>query len=229
MKSEKWSKPIIVLGKGVPAYSNTYGCLTCCVAGVTEQNRWLRLYPLFVEPVLSSIKPVKKFDIIRVVFRRRNPEPNRPESRKIFPEFVEKFGHIKDENVRFKLLQRFTEPGLFLHDNSWHGKKTLGMIKPLKKRLWITNENIPMAKFTCGPSCKGHTCEIGEYMKFNHVGRVIYQNKKAELTRQLLTLKNKELRFVMGTIRRHPNRWLLISIHTFKGNQLNKKKECGPV
>jgi len=211
--SEKWSEPIIVLGKGVPAYSNTYGCLTCCIAGVSEDNGWIRLYPVFLEPVLSSIKPIEIFDVIRVVLRYKRPEPTRPESRKIFPEFIEKVEHVPDKKTREDILCRYTEPGDFLHDNSWQGKKTLGMIKPLSARFWLTKENIPMVRFKCGHSCRGHSCEIGEYMKFNDVGRVLHR-RDAELEDQLSTLKNKELRFVMGTIRRHPSRWLLISIHT---------------
>ena len=216
--SQKWSEPIIVLGKGVPAYSNKYGCLTYCIAGVSKQEGWLRLYPLFLEAVLSSIKPIKKFDIIRVVVRQKHPEPNRPESRKIFPESVEIVSHMRDDNARVKFLQRHTEPGLFLHDDSWRGKKTLGMIKPLKKRFWVTKENIPMVKFTCSPSCGEHTCEIGEYMKFNHVGRILYQKRNTKLAKQILSLEKEEMRFVMGTIRRRPHRWLLISVHVFGAN-----------
>ena len=220
--SEKWSKPIVVLGKGVPAYSNTYGCLTYCIAGVREHDGWLRLYPLFLEPVLSSIIPIEKFDVIRVVYRHKSPEPNRPESRKIFPEFVKKVGHINDRNACIGVLQRYTESGVFLHDDSWRGKKTLGMIKPLKMRFRLTKENVPMVRFKCGRSCGGHFCEVGEYMKFNSVGRVLHQ-ERAELAKLLLALKNKELRFVMGTIRRYPSRWLLISIHNI-GDYLNKHK-----
>ena len=217
LNSQKWSEPIIVLGKGVPAYSKTYGCLTCCVAGLGKRSGWLRLYPLFLEPVLSSIKPIEKFDVIRVVFRHRRPEPIRPESRKIFPEFVEKVGHTRDKKVRIDILRRYTEPGVFLHDDSWRGRKTLGMIKPVNTRFWLTKENIPMVKFRCGHSCGGHICQTGEYMKFNNVGRVVYK-RDVQLAKQLSTLKNKESRFVMGTIRRHPSRWLLISIHILGAN-----------
>lgn len=220
--TEKWSEPIVVLGKGVPAYSTTYGCLTCCIAGVSEHSGWLRLYPLFLESVLSSIKPIEKFDVIRVVFRHKRPEPTRPESRKIFPEFVEKVGHVHDRNARIDILRLYTEPGVFLHDDSWRGRKTLGIIKPMNVRFWLTKENIPMVKFRCGNLCRGHTCEIGEYMEFNDVGRVKHQ-RDVELAKQLSTLKNKDLRFVMGTIRRHPSRWLLISIHTIEEHFNNRK------
>lgn len=201
-----------MLGKGVPAYSNTYGCLTYCIAGVGERSGWLRLYPAFWEPVLSSIKFVEKFDVIRTVFRKKNPEPNRPESRKIYPEFIKKVGHIEDNNVRVEILRRYTESEFFLHDNSWRGRKTLGMIRPLSTRFWVTKESIPMVRFQCSSSCRGHTCQIGELMKFDSVGRICSQNRN-ELSKRLLYLKNKELRFVMGTIRRHPSRWLVISIH----------------
>lgn len=213
MSHERWSESITVLGKGVPAYSRTYGCLTCCVAGISERSGWVRLYPLFLEPVLSTIKPVEKFDVIRVVFRDRRPEPNRPESRKILPEFVQKVGHEDDETVRADVLRRYTEPGDFLHDDSWRGRKTLGMIKPVNVCFSLTQQNIPMVRFKCGNSCTGHICQVGECMKFNSVGRILPQND-SDLAKQLSTFKKKDLRFVMGTIRRHPNRWLLIAIHT---------------
>ena len=222
MSRERWSEPIIVLAKGVPAYSRTYGCLVCCTAGVSERSGWLRLYPLFLEPVLSTIKPIKKFDVIRVQYRDKRPESNRPESRKISPESVEKVGHVDDVNTRIDILRRYTESGEFLHDDSWRGRKTLGMIKPMNACFSITQENIPMVKFKCRHSCGGHICQVGEYMKFNMVGRVLLQSD-AELAKRLSTLKNGELRFVMGTIRRHPSRWLLISIHAI-GDGFNKLK-----
>ena len=209
---EDWSEPIIILGKGVPAYSSKYGCLTCCVAGVSEHNGWIRLYPLFLEPVLSSIKPIDKFDVIRTVFRDKRPEPTRPESRKVFPEFVQKVGQVREKKDRNRILHQYTESGVFLHDGSWRGRKTLGMINALNARFYMTKENIPMVRFQCVPRCGGHNCEVGECMKFNNVGRVLHQSN-SELQKQLSTLKNKDLRFVMGTIRRHPNRWLIISIH----------------
>jgi hypothetical protein len=144
--SQKWSEAITVLGKGVPAYSNTYGCLIYCIAGVKESGGWVRLYPLFKEPLLSSVKPIENFDIIRVIFRSKHPEPNRPESRKIYPEFVQKIGHIHGESAR-NILISYTEPGDFLHDDSWRGIKTLGMIKPTNTRFLVSKEGFPMVKF----------------------------------------------------------------------------------
>lgn len=201
-----------MLGKGVPAYSNRYGCLTYCIAGIGKRSGWLRLYPLFSEPIIPSIKPVEEFDVIRTVFRQRRPEPNRPESRKIYPEYIEKVSYVKDHAARAEIFQQYTESGVFLHDGSWRGRKTLGMIKPSSTRFLVTKKDIPMVKFQCGASCPGHTCEIGEFMKFNSVGRVASQNRD-QLSKQLSYLSEKELRFVMGTLARHPHRWILISIH----------------
>lgn len=211
--SQDWCEPIVVLGKGVPAYSTTYGCLICCIAGISRGSEWIRLYPVFLEPVLSTIEPINNFDIIRTVFRQKHPEPDRPESRKIFPEFVKKVGEVGDKEARVKILKEHTEPGSFLHDDSWRGRKTLGMVKPIEKHFWLTEENKPMVRFSCSNSCGGHTCQVGEYMKFNDFGRIQYQESDPKLAQQLETLQDSELRFVMGTIRRYPSRWLLISIH----------------
>jgi hypothetical protein len=53
----------------------------------------------------------------------------------------------------------------------------------------------------------------------------VVHRRDVELKKQLMPLKNKELRFVMGTIRRHPNRWLLISIHAIEKHFNNRKNE----
>jgi hypothetical protein len=220
--SQKWSEAITVLGKGIPAYSNTYGCLIHCVAGVKESGGWVRLYPLFKEPLLSSVKPIENYDIIRVIFRSKHPEPNRPESRKIYPEFVQKIGHIQGDDVR-NILLSYTEPGNFLHDDSWRGIKTLGMIKPTNARFLVSKEGFPMVKFFCdSKNCRGHICEVGELMKFDEVGRPIQEDITARIQEIFHFLENKELRFVMGTMRKHPQRWILIAIHAV-GDKLKRE------
>jgi len=215
--SQKWSEPIIALGKGVPAYSTKYGCLTYCVAGVGESSGWLRLYPLFAEQVISSVQPVEKFDVIRVIYRHKRPERTRPESRKIYPEFVEKVDHIDDDSVRRKIIHQYTEPGTFLHDDSWRGRKTLGMIQPLKPYFLVV-QGVPKVRFQCCDACGGHLCEVGELKKFDSVGRVIPETASSKLESRLESLRRRELRFVMGTDSRHPQRWLLISVHVIGAN-----------
>ena len=215
--SPKLSEPIIVLGKGVPAYSTKYGCLTYCVAGVGESSGWLRLYPLFAEQVIPTIQPIEKFDVIRVEYRHKRPEPTRPESRKIYPESVEKVDHINDGNVRRKILHQYTELGTFLHDDSWRRRKTLGMIQPLKPHF-LAIQGIPKVRFRCYDACGGHVCELGELKRFDSVGRVIPETASDELESRFDLLRKKQLRFVMGTDSRHPQRWLLISVHVMRAN-----------
>lgn len=217
-----WSEKIIVLGIGVPAYSRKYGCLTHCVAGVGEKGNWLRLYPFFAEQVISGIQQVKKFDVIRVVYRDTRPEAIRPESRKIYPEDVEKVNHISDEKNRLDILNKYTEKGNFLHDNSWKGNKTLGMIQPISYSFFITR-GVPKVRFRCSDRCSGHTCDLGELKNFDSVGRPVFQ-KTADLEHKLNLFKNKQLRFVMGTDSRHPKCWLLISIHVIKEELIKKNR-----
>ena len=133
----KWSEPIIVLGKGTPNFVEKYGCLMQCIAGVGEVSGWLRLYPVLVRSIIPSVKPIEKFDVIRTVFRVRRPEPLRPESRKIHPELVEKIGHIAVEQ-QGNILSERTEPGDFLHDDSWRGRRSLGLIEPKNPKFWVT-------------------------------------------------------------------------------------------
>jgi len=209
------------LGKGVPAYSTKYGCVVYCVAGVEEKGTWLRLYPLFAEQVIPSIKPVEKFDVIRVVYRDETPEPTRPESRKIHPEFVDKVRHIADKNGRREILEKHTEQGNFLHDGSWQGKKTLGMIQPFQCCFLIA-QGTPKVKFRCSDKCGGHICEVGELKRFDSVGRVVPITSGSELEGELKSLRTRRLRFVMGTDSRYPQRWLLISIHVM-GESRRKK------
>ena len=204
----------MVLGKGVPAYSSKYGCLTYCVAGVAEAVGWIRLYPLFAEQLVPSIQFVEKFDIIRVAYDDERPEPGRPESRRIYPEFVEKLGHLEKSIARTQTLNKYTEPGDFLHDDSWRGKKTLGMIKPIEPSFRAL-KGMPKVQFRCGGSCSGHTCEVGELMRFDGFGRSIPQLGDADLKR-FEGVRKGNLRFVMGTDSRYPQRWLLVSVHVIR-------------
>lgn len=205
------SEAIIILGKGVPAFNAKYGCLTHCIAGLGENGYWIRLYPLFAEKVLPGIQLVEKFDVIRAEYRETRPEPTRPESRKIHPESVVKINHIRDKNERKKILEKHTEAGTYLHDQSWNGKKTLGLVKPLKSHFFVSS-GTPKVRFFCSSSCIGHICELKELEKIDEVGRVIPE-PTVNYEKRFEDLSGKQLRFVMGTDGRHPQVWLIVSIH----------------
>jgi hypothetical protein len=210
-KSEDLSEPITILGKGVPSFNAKYGCLTHCVAGIGKNSSWIRLYPLFAEQVIPKIQFVENFDIIRAKYRDVRPESTRPETRKIHPESVVKIDHVKDHDKRMRILKQYTEPGTFLHDDSWNGRKTLGMIEPLEKHFLVSS-NIPKVKFYCRSSCGGHTCELKQLERFDSFGRVVPEPVK-DLENRLKNLQGKQLRFVMGTDGRHPQVWLIVSVH----------------
>lgn len=210
-KSEDLSEPILILGKGTPSFNAKYGCLTHCIAGIGEKNAWIRLYPLFAEQVLPGIQIVEKFDIIRAEYREASLEPLRPETRKIHPESVVKIGSVRKSTERMQILKRHSESGTFLHDDSWNGKKTLGMIEPLKPHFFLFG-GMPKVKFSCSSSCGGHICEVKELEVFNGFGRVVPEPVQ-DLENRLEKLRGKQLRFVMGTDGRHPQVWLLVSVH----------------
>jgi hypothetical protein len=211
LESQELSEPIIVLGKGVPAFNTRYGCLTQCAAGIEADRVWIRLHPLFVEQIIPRIRLVNKFDIIQVEYREKKPEPTRPETRKIHPESIVILSHIRDRAKQKKILERNTESGSFLHDGSWNGKKTLGMIEPLEPRFFASN-SLPKVRFFCRASCNGHTCEVGEFEKFDDFGRIIPEAAQT-LENRMQKLEEEQIRFVMGTDRRHPHVWLLVSIN----------------
>jgi len=198
----------------VPSFNAKYGCLTHCVAGIGQNDAWIRLYPLFAEQVIPNIQFVENFDIIRAAYRDTRPEPIRPETRKIHPESVVKIGHIEECDKRMRILEQHTESGVFLHDDSWNGRKTLGMVKPLEP-LFFVSSNIPKVRFFCRGSCGGHTCELKQLERFDSFGRVVPESKK-NLENRLKNLQGKQLRLVMGTDGRHPQVWLIVTLHTME-------------
>jgi len=217
----KWSEPIIVLGKGTPNFIEKYGCSMQCVAGIGEASGWLRLYPVFVCPTLPRVAPVEKFDVIQTVFRVRRPEPLRPESRKIHPELVRKVDCITGEQRRSILLEH-TESGDFLHDDSWQGRKSLGLIEPKNSRFRVTADNIPKVEFRCNSRrCRRHHMDLFELIDFDEFGRTYPQRKKPrdQVEMQLSRLEGKELRFVMGTVYKHPQRWIIVAVHALNGHK----------
>jgi len=124
--------------------------------------------------------------------------------------------------MRKRVLHQYTEPGNFLHDDSWRGRKTLGMIRPINP-YFSAAQGLPKVRFQCGDSCSGHMCEVGELMRFDSVGRPIPEASSKELESRLDSVRKRELRFVMGTIRRHPKCWLLISVNVIQ--QIKMKAE----
>lgn len=211
----KWSEKIIVLGRGVPHPSRIYRRKCYCVAGIGEASRWLRLYPVAVGP-----EYIQNFDVIQVAIRKKHAEKHRPETRKIcLDPAPKKMGHISDKKSRLKILKDNLDSGTFIHDESWYGVKTLGLIQPVYPEFEVEEKKV-IVRYRCNfPTCKGHTHEVMDWSIVNQRGRRGHIDHPKELEDKLLLLqrqhllRRKQLWFVMGTHREHPHRWLLVEFH----------------
>jgi hypothetical protein len=205
------SENIIVLGRGVQHPSRTYKRICYCVAGVGEKSGWLRLYP-----ITANVK-LEPFDIIQVVIKEEHPESLRPETRKIYidppPKVV---GHVSQLNKRIEILQKNLDSGTFLHDESWRGIKTLGLIQPKYPEFEVRNNRVSV-KYKCNAEkCAGHINEVMDWSIIDTKSRrgsinnpKDLEDKFVNLEREIL-LERKKLWFVVGTHRLHPSRWILI-------------------
>ena len=218
MVSLRWSKKIIVLGRGVLHPSRTYRCVCYCIAGIDEASNWLRLYPVRKTPEL-----IQNFDIIQVAIREEHVEKHRLETRKIYLDPPpKKVGHISDKKKRLQILEDNLESGTFMHDESWYGIKSLGLIQPIYPDFEIEDNKV-IVRYKCDYSrCRGHRDEVMDWSIIDKRGRRGHINHPEELEDKLLflerqhLLRRKQLWFVMGTHRRHPHVWLLIEFHVTK-------------
>jgi len=207
-----WAKkiePIIVLGRGVPAKSRILGRWAYCIAGIGNDGRWVRLYPL---PIENGNRPLNPFDVIKPFIIKRH-EDGRPESCRIDSNLVLKVGMIPDSE-RHIILERVLEPSFFMHDNSWRNK-SLGLIKPLF--LQINIHESPTLRYTCDyENCSGHTATFFDVIRIEARRRKLLASPE-ELENLLSQQDEEKLWFIVGTERQHPQIWMvvevLISVH----------------
>jgi len=211
----KWSEPVIVLGRGVIHPSRTYKCLCYCIAGIGEESGWIRFYPIAFKDQL-----IEDFDIIEAAIRDERPERHRPETRKILIQPPpRKIGHLEDQETQTKVLEEHLDSGSFLHDKSWNGIKTLGLIQPIYPEFEVEESKV-IVRYRCNTSrCKGHISKVTDLSAINEIGRrrpidrpEILEDKLLLLERQQY-LGRRRLWFVMGTDRRYPWIWLLVEFH----------------
>lgn len=73
---------ILILAQTEPCFSKQY-LETVCTAGITEEGKWIRLYPLR-KRMLSTTKDYQKYQWIEcAIDPTSNPQDHRPESHKI--------------------------------------------------------------------------------------------------------------------------------------------------
>lgn len=122
---------LLVLVKSSPIVSKSYEHVVC-VAGITENGQWRRIYPIPWEVFWSTKKTkFKKKFWIEYELKSNKPSNHRPESRKIIyqtikPLYEENFTHIK------KLLDERLMTLCELQRRS-SKEVSLGVIKPVIK------------------------------------------------------------------------------------------------
>lgn len=211
----KWSEKIVVLGRGVSHPSRTYRRICYCIAGIRKGSEWLRLYPVELKG-----KRIQNFDVIHVAIRDDSPESLRPETRKTFIRpFPKVVGHITDQKIRLEILWNNLDSGEFLHDESWRGVKSLGLIQPLYPDFEVEDRRL-MVRYKCNVSgCKSHINEVMDWDILDQKSKRGHIDNPSELEEKFLRLERqhllgrKQLWFVMGTLKLHPANWLLIDFH----------------
>jgi hypothetical protein len=113
-----------------------------CTAGITNDGRWIRLFPVPYR-LMDEDKRFRKWQWIDVKATRATSDPNRPESFKINHASIEigesvgtKFGWEE----RRKILEPLRRPSMcqIYRDHEKHGYPTLGFVRPFQiKRLLI--------------------------------------------------------------------------------------------
>lgn len=118
----------LVLAKAYPVVSRKYEELVC-VAGVTENGEWRRLYPIPWEVFWkNSDTKFKKKSWISYELKDVNPSDHRPESRKIKHETIQPENEERWSNIEKMLDERLTS--LETLTGKSHTEVSLGVIKP---------------------------------------------------------------------------------------------------
>lgn len=102
MPANQTTSEAIILVKASPHVGKKHGETVCC-AGVTDDGKWLRLYPVTFRS-LDEAKQFKRWDRIR--FRWEKPKDDqRPESTRVDHQSIEIIGELKKKD-RLNFLNR---------------------------------------------------------------------------------------------------------------------------
>jgi len=138
-----WEKEqVLVLVKAAPNWSTKYKEYEICVAGVSEDKSWRRLYP-FPEDVMLE-KNVRIWDLIAVETAKPSDDP-RPESRKIRAESIQRIGYVDDRKERRNFLEEITEPSL---DIPMKERRTMALVRPRIEAFSIRKKTAEIVQLT---------------------------------------------------------------------------------
>ncbi|KXB01639.1 hypothetical protein AKJ45_00945 [candidate division MSBL1 archaeon SCGC-AAA261F19] len=194
---------ILFLCKALKQYSKKYGMETHCTAGLRLNSdneitdEWVRVYPIKAK----AANNIKKWDIVRIEVDDWNPDPVRPESVRSIPTSLQPLNKLENERAKFEIIVKNLEKGDFLHEEEgWKGK-SLGLIKPVRPRLYIEEDKI-WCEFDCG----SEDCHLHKFQVWDDYFAKSWFENPDEIRRY------RDLYFLLGTIRKRPWIWSLISI-----------------
>ena len=124
---------LLILAKAYPTVSKTYEILLC-MAGITEDGEWRRVYPVPLEIYLNIGKFSKRSWIEYEV--KEGYANSRKESIKINPKTIKVLDKEDEESVRKILEERITTIEN-LKERNKRDRTSLGVIKPILEKFEI--------------------------------------------------------------------------------------------
>ncbi|MGN8022191.1 hypothetical protein ACTJJ7_15915 [Phyllobacterium sp. 22229] len=255
------TRRILILAKTYPSPSSKYS-ETSCVAGIDENGRPIRLYPVPFR-LISNEQQFRKWQWITVRIQKA-PKDHRPESNKLFVDTIERdpepistknnWSARRDQLSRLPAYSDFEQ----LELERQKKKATLGILRPASiKRLTITPVSDPnwteaelqkllkyqqqvglfddtdekairtLRKlpfdFHYEYECNSASLGLAEYRHKIvdwEVGALFWRcfdtygiNWEKQFRDKIeIELPTKDLMFLMGTIHRFPDKWLIVSL-----------------
>ncbi len=80
------TKRVTIITKAYPEQSKRHGSVAC-TAGITDEQEWIRLYPIDMRHFVGSSK-ISKFDVIEVECKKDRDKLGRKESYKVRPDSI---------------------------------------------------------------------------------------------------------------------------------------------
>lgn len=126
---------VLIVVKTYPAISRKYGEIVC-TAGITEDGKWIRIYPLPFRRI-DYTKRFKKYDWIEIDLIR-NTKDFRPESyRPVNFNYIKKIGRINSDGESWELRRKYVLKNVYtnleqLIKDAKENKTSLAVFKPTK-------------------------------------------------------------------------------------------------
>lgn len=94
-----------------------------------------------------------------------------------------------------------------MHDDSWH-TKTLGLIRPLLVKFSL-GKHATVNYYCNHQGCIGHTSTLFDVLQIERNTETLIAQVEA-LNDILSEIEEEKLRFVVGTMRQHQKRWIIV-------------------